>query len=211
MPEPTHPPYVAGATTIPRQLERWLDINPQNGALTRTQGTFTIPLFDFTTPAYSIEFPYHGATASPTLIGAVFNFTSQNVFSLKSDSVNRLFGSVNYTLVIASKNPDATLTRYILWQGEPVIPIVLTRYAGEPINKTFRIEIWFEGFEPNQEIISVAQGLLTSVLGDVDYRYGTDFPIETLQSSVLDSFPDDAFGVTMPSNLPMIMPVNTYI
>lgn len=40
MPEPLHPPY---NVTQPRQLNRWLDVNSQNGPLTRTRGFISVP------------------------------------------------------------------------------------------------------------------------------------------------------------------------
>lgn len=40
MPEPLHPPY---NVVQPRQLNRWLDVNSQNGPLTRTRGFISVP------------------------------------------------------------------------------------------------------------------------------------------------------------------------
>lgn len=211
MPEQSHPPYVDGALVIPRQLERWLDINPQNGPLERTKRTFTIPAFNFEVPRNVIVFPYNGVNVRPCLIGGVFNYTASNVFSLKVKGTTNIVGQSTYTLVIGSKNSDGTLTRYILWQGNPIVPLEISVYSGQPINAIFRIEVWYTRNTPIQ-LIGTAQILITSKLGDLDYRYGVDSSLETLQSSFTDNDASiDAFGIALPANLPLVMPVNTYI
>lgn len=43
MPEPLHPPY---GILQPRTLVRWLDINSQNGPLTRSRYFFTVPAYN---------------------------------------------------------------------------------------------------------------------------------------------------------------------
>lgn len=54
MPQPSSPPYGIGSLP-PRQLNRWLDVNSQNGPLTRTRGNIVLPLngipFDIIGPA----------------------------------------------------------------------------------------------------------------------------------------------------------------
>lgn len=72
MAEPLSPPPTNeyGAVTQPRQLERWLDVNPVT-QLTRTQAYITLP-------AFSIEYVWLGYSD----IIASFNFEGPNNFSL---------------------------------------------------------------------------------------------------------------------------------
>jgi hypothetical protein len=51
MSEPLHPPY---NVTQPRQLQRWLDVNAQNGKLTRTRGNIAYPNFNLSVPSLGI-------------------------------------------------------------------------------------------------------------------------------------------------------------
>lgn len=71
MPEPLHPPYAAGAITIPRQLNRWLDVNQQNGPLTRARYFILLPAFTVT-----------GTWIGVSDIVAAFNFEATNNFSI---------------------------------------------------------------------------------------------------------------------------------
>jgi hypothetical protein len=69
--EPSHPPYLPSSTSIPRTLIRWLDVNAQNGALTRVSTYLTIPPFN-------IANSWNGYSN----IVASFNFESPNNVSL---------------------------------------------------------------------------------------------------------------------------------
>lgn len=71
MPEPLHPPFASGSITIPRQLQRWLDINSQGGELTRSR-------FYLTLPAFSVSVNWIGVSD----IVAAFNFESPKNFSI---------------------------------------------------------------------------------------------------------------------------------
>ena len=79
MPEQPHPPYVPGSMFIPRTLNRWLDINPQNGSLTRTQTFITLPAFTIPSKDQQV-FSY-------SFLQAAWNFESPNAFSLDAKSV----------------------------------------------------------------------------------------------------------------------------
>ena len=48
MPDNSYPPTESGALVYPRQLNRWLDVNPQGGALRRAQLYLTFPAFSVT-------------------------------------------------------------------------------------------------------------------------------------------------------------------
>jgi hypothetical protein len=69
--EPSHPPYIPGAITIPRQIDRWLDVNPQNGPLDRTHSYIVLP-------AFAVSAGWEGF---PDLVLAL-DFVAPNNFSL---------------------------------------------------------------------------------------------------------------------------------
>lgn len=163
MPEQSHPPYVSGATTIPRQLERWLDVNPQNGPLRRTETYMTVPAFD-------IEHVWRGYSE---VVGE-YHISSPNNFSLKIPHDGNVIASdTNYTMCISYVNPDHTVVRYSLIRGAgDLFYFHLEPYNGQFISKNFRIEIWNTSQVTCSE--DSAPVIYTSVLGNQDYRYGTD-------------------------------------
>lgn len=71
MPQPLAPPFATGSITIPRQLQRWLDINPQGGQLTRSRYFLTLPSF-------SVSVNWVGVSD----IVAAFNFEAPKNFSI---------------------------------------------------------------------------------------------------------------------------------
>jgi hypothetical protein len=181
MPEPLHPPYSAGSLTIPRTLIRWLDVNAQNGALTRNQTFITLPSF---------------AQASSTWNGysdivATFNCESPSAFSLTGLSKNTPLNP-NYTLCI-SYQIQGIVTRYILWDviGSNLnasIPF----YTGQPIKKNFRFEIWNTSLGAVSQ--STAISFYTSVLGGQDYRYAVDSALQIVDTEN-DSFNSNSLTV----------------
>lgn len=163
MPEQSHPPYVDGALVIPRQLQRWLDVNPQNGPLRRTQKFITIPAFDIT----------HVWNGYSEIVGE-YHFEAPNNFSLQiphdGDTISL---GTNYTMCVSYVNDDNTVVRYSLIRGEgDLFYCTLEQYAGQLIKKNFRIEIWNTSQVSCSEVFST--NIYTSVLGNQDYRYGTD-------------------------------------
>ena len=72
MPEQTYPPYSTGGTVVPRQLIRWIDINPQGGSIQRTRGYVVMP-------AFAIQALWQGFSD----IVLAFNFECLNNFSIK--------------------------------------------------------------------------------------------------------------------------------
>ncbi len=81
MPDNIYPPYPddTGALVIPRQLERWIDINPQGGAL-RKAGTY------ITLPAFSEAATWNGFSD----IVASFNYEANHSFVLQGFEFNIL-------------------------------------------------------------------------------------------------------------------------
>lgn len=164
MPDSLHPPY---NITQPRQLQRWLDVNAQNGSLKRTSGFFLLPPFNipFVPPSVNPNFQYSD-------IVGVFNFTSSNNFSIKNYA--HLTNDGSYTLCIAYQQTNSlSMVRYRLIDGA-AIPIGFTKYAGQQILKNFRLEIWSTG---NTCLNVTSIQFNTTVLGTQDYRYGLDFAI----------------------------------
>lgn len=100
----------------------------------------------------------------------------------------------NYMLCIAWIDSALTMHRYALWKdvGE-IVYFDIPLYAGQLVKKNFRLEIW------STNLVSVNQDaaidLFTSVLGNIDYRYGSDFalvvadPLVTNFSAILPDLP----------------------
>ena len=105
MPYPVTPPPSNdyGAFTTPRQLQRWLDVNPI-GKLTRTQGYITLP-------AFSTAVNWLGYSD----IVASFNFEGPNNFTLYGFNVEPVV-IPNYCLCI-SWRVQGVMYRYSLWRG----------------------------------------------------------------------------------------------
>lgn len=126
---PSLPPASEGGAVLqPRQLQRWLDINPIH-KLTRTQGYFNIPVF-------SADIEWRGYSD----IVAVFNYTASNNFSMKSFTA-----PVNptYAAFIAWVDADYVMHRYRLWDAEGTLFFFDAEdYTNQLIKKNFRIEIW---------------------------------------------------------------------
>jgi len=187
MPDTLHPPYAAGATTIPRTLVRWLDINAQNGALARAQTYITLPAFSYTPSAW---------TGVSDLI-ATFNCESPNAFSF-TGLLSILPSSPNYVLYV-SHRVGGDVTRYLLWDA---VGSVLTQpalvYINQLIKKNFRFEIW----STSQSLVSQALPInfYTTVKARQDYRYAVDSPLVAVDAvNTIFSFP-------LPSALPLTLP-----
>jgi len=129
MPAPANPPPAdeAGAILSPRQLNRWLDVNPVS-PLTRTQTYLVVPAFNLLTSWFGYS----------TLIGA-YNFTGTRNFTLPPFDVPT---NPNYILCI-SWHEGGMLHRYKLWEdvGE-VFYFDAPLYTGQLIKANFRFEVW---------------------------------------------------------------------
>jgi hypothetical protein len=169
-----------GAFTIPRWLQRWLDVNPI-GALTRTEAYITLP-------AFSQTVTWQGYSD----IVVAFNFEGPNNFTLKGFNVEP-FPLPNYCLCVMWKDQYGNTNRYSLWRGVgEIIYDNIEVYNGQKIAKNFRLEIWSTNSSP--AVQSVPINIYTSVLGGVDYRFGADFVL------VSSDTPCTAFGVgTLPA------------
>lgn len=163
MPEQSHPPYVSGATTIPRQLQRWLDVNPQNGRLKRTETFIQVPTFN-------IDHVWNGYSE---IVGE-FHYTSPNQLSLKlANLANILPSQSNYTLCVSYVSGVGTVARYSLVRGQgDLFYFDLEPYEGQRIINDFVIEIWNTSQVQCSETANTT--VYTSVAGNLDYRYGVD-------------------------------------
>lgn len=70
--QPNPPPFTASATIEPKQIIRWLDINPQGGQLQRCRFFISAEAFNITPANW---------TGISDIVGA-YNFTSPNSFSI---------------------------------------------------------------------------------------------------------------------------------
>lgn len=170
MPEQSHPPYSPN-NYQPRVLDRWLDINSQNGPLSRVQMYFTLPTF-------SVGVTWRGYSD----IVAAFNFESPNSFSLTvsgptANQPNTVRYTVptnpNYTLCISWHDSEGNMYRYSLWRADgDVIYFNLPVYTGQLIKKNCRFEVWSTLASPATN--TAATNFYSSVQGNIDYRFGTD-------------------------------------
>lgn len=180
MPEQSYPPGPndLGALTIPRQLQRWLDVNPQNGPLRRIQKYFVMPTFE-------VADRWDGYSD----IVCAFNYEAPKNFSLKRNY--DVPSSPNYVLCISYRVGNI-VTRYLLWDASGSnLNMDIPAYVGQPILKNFRLEIWNTSQGASSSAEQVTFG--TSVRGPYDYRYQTDMALVTNDTPVLD-FWDDAYG-----------------
>jgi len=144
MPEPSYSPPADEpfARQQPRQLNRWLDVNPV-AKLTRTQRYLTFPLF-------SVESDWLGYSD----IVAAYNYESEKNFTLKPYDIPV---NPNYILCVMWKM-DGVTHRCKLWEdvGE-VFFFDVPLYNGELIMKNFRFEVWsVEPFDLTIFVISSA-------------------------------------------------------
>lgn len=161
--EPLHPPYVPQAISQPRQLNRWLDVNAQNGPLGRTQTYITLP-------AFSQAVSWRGYSE----IAVAFNFEGPNNLSLRSNFTAPL--APNYVLCIMWEDSLRVTHRYALWRGVgEKFYFDCPLYTGQLIKKNFRLEVWSTNSTPAIQTTPI--NLFTSVLGNEDYRWGTDFKL----------------------------------
>ena len=159
MPQQPSPPFVSGALTDPRELQRWLDVNPQGGGLRRIQEYLTLP-------AFSQAVTWRGYSE----IVAAFNYEGPNNFSLTPFSVPV---NPNYALAIMWRDINNVTHRYWLWMGvgeKIYFPQVL--YTQQVIKKNFRFEVWSTNSSPAVQVLPLT--FYTSVLGNYDYQWMLD-------------------------------------
>lgn len=130
MPEPLHPPY---GITQPRQLQRWLDVNSQNGPLGRTRQFITIPTDAVNPPIIPVRGitiinngnavytfktkDYNGNFIETVFLGQdqEYTFTNfSNIASIRNTTlgIEYTFPIIGWTGVVFY-NPDNTYTAHI--------------------------------------------------------------------------------------------------
>ena len=186
-----HPPY---NVVQPRVLDRWLDVNSQNGPLQRFQYYFDIPTFNVSKIFYQV---------ADLVID--FWYQAPNNFSL----ILPVFPIINSLLCIAWVDDNGNVRRYKLNTNPDVImPEDVPQYTDQLIMKNFRIEVWNTNEPPT--ILEEPIRIYTTVRGNRDYRYSDDKPIASV--SVTDNnFYSPNNGEYPPTmNLPLTFP-NTII
>ena len=197
MPDNTYPPFGgnAGAFTVPRQLNRWLDVNPQGGALRRCQTTITLP-------AFTAADEWNGYSDIVTS----FNFEAPNNFSLTYPfSVPT---SPNYVLCV-SYRVGTVVARYLLWDATGSnLNQDITPYTGQPLPKNIRLEVWNTSHGASSQATDIV--FMTSKLQNVDYRYGSDAAlvgndgqITAFEDSVMTSGVSNPLGTFDPIYYPI--------
>ena len=190
MPFPLSPPPIAdiGAWTWPRQLNKWLDVNPVS-KLTRTDTFITLPAF---TQASNTWNGFSDIVES-------FNFEGPNNFSL-TGITGDIPKNPNYTLCI-SFQIGGTITRYVIWTATgSVLNQEIPQYVSQLILKNFRLEIW----NTSQGVASqsAAINFYTSVLGLLDYKWAVDSALVNSDSPCI-AFSDaifSAYAATPPAS-----------
>lgn len=154
----------------PKTLDRWLDINPQNGSLRRTETFITLP-------AFSQAVTWKGYSE----IVVAFNFEGPNAFSFLS--LSSLPVSPNYLLCVMWKDQNNNTHRYAIWQNSlAVIYFGLPLYTGQVIRNNFRLEVWSTNSSP--AVNTTAINFYTSVAGGEDYRFGVDTALVLADAAV---------------------------
>jgi hypothetical protein len=184
------PPTDTGALTWPRRLQKWLDVNPDT-RLTRTSTFITLPAFTGNGQ------PWLGYSDIVT----AFNYEGPNNLSLKA--ISSIPVNPNYVLCVSWRVGNI-LKRYLIWDAVgSVMPEGITTYTNQKVGKNFRFEVWSTSQGNATETNNI--NFYTSVLGKVDYRYGTDSQLVGADSQVVD------FGypvATIPNTTPI---TNTYV
>ena len=167
MPQQSSPPYAPNAIIQPRELKRWLDVNPQNGPLARTSTYIVLPAFTQGSNTWNgfsdIIFAYN--VESPNSVGLLTTGT-------KTAPSYVTPANPNYTLCI-SWRIGGNITRYVVWLATgTILPFDVTPYIGQRLPKNWRFEIW----NTSQGIVNNAGPITfyTTALGQIDYRYGSD-------------------------------------
>jgi hypothetical protein len=213
MPETLHPPY--GPSTIqPRQLNRWLDINSQNGPLTRTRGVLNMPVWPLNSATN-----WNGTFSEKVL---QWNFKCNNNFSLVVDSTYQAFIN-DFTFSLLSicfvfirgtvKVAGQTFNIVNRFKAKANLgdTIIAPLYVGQELYaSSFQIEFWTTPISSGLPPVGNKPYVLnTSVLGTVDYRYGLDFQLHPNAANFASVFTNTSVSSLNNFSLPVIFPVNT--
>lgn len=90
----------------------------------------------------------------------------------------------NYTLTAMYVDASGNVVRYTLIDSGVELPVATIPYNGQIIKKNFRLEVW--NTTNGNVTQTVPLSLITSILGNVDYRYGSDFQLVGNNGSVVD-------------------------
>lgn len=162
MPAPIVPPPSndIGAITWPRQLQRWLDVN-RITKLDRVGMYITLPAFTQSSNTWN---GYSDIVES-------FNYEGPNACSLLGVT-SSVPTNPNFVLTV-SYRIGTLIIRYLIWDATgSVLNQDIPVYQGQPLKKNWRFEIW----NTSQGVASLSAPIqfTTSVLGKIDYRWGTD-------------------------------------
>jgi len=189
MPEQLHPPY---GIVQPRILNRWLDVNSQNGPLKRCETFFTIPLNEIG-HEQDVKIPY---------IVMSFNYTATNNFSMKITSdiftgnIFRCYLCVSFDDNESHPYIPTNTKRYLLatalGTGNQIpLTIPIEPYTNQVIKKNFTIEFWTiddgSTLSPGELVYLGTLApitIYTSVKQKVDYRFGQDLSLATASDPV---------------------------
>lgn len=152
---------------------------PQGGPLKRVQSYITIPAFD-------VAVTWHGFSE----IVAVYNFAASNNFVLTD--VSALPTTPNYVLFVAFQL-NSVVYRYKLCGTGGTFYFDTVNYNKQLIKKNFRLEVWSVADADVTE--TTARTLWTSVRGQVDYRFGSDYELVTNGGLVTDLSPAASFDL----------------
>jgi hypothetical protein len=188
MPQPPSPPFVPGAMTSPRQLNRWIDINPQGGALERIKTFLSLP-------AFSQIVNWKGYSE----IVVAFNFEGPNNFSLRNFPI---VTGTNYALAIMWVHNTVTHRYWLISGVGEIIYFPQIPYTGQVIEKNFRLEVWSTNSSP---AISTGIPIMrTSVLGDIDYMWGTDINLVIVDIPSITNFQNIGGSPALPTDFGII-------
>ena len=188
MPETLHPPY---NVTQPRQLVRWLDVNSQNGPLSRCQTYITIPVFNAANT-------WNGYSD----IVCAFNYTAPNNFSFTQVRGFAVPLNLPFLLCVSYVDSMDNVVRYTLNSNKNAVMFFDTvPYTNQMILKNFRIEVWSCN-------ATAAMGnpvtLYTSVMQNVDTRLGKDLVLTGVSNE------DTNFSNNYAGNTNVINPMYSY-
>lgn len=170
--EQDYPPFASdvGGSMNPRQLNRWMDVSPQNGALQRTRGYIQLPVF-------SQAVSWKGYSE----LVVAFNFTGTRNFSLKDFTDLPTDG--NYVLFIAYQT-GGVVYRYKLAGDGGVFYFDTNQYTNQRILHNFRLEVW--SVEDATVSETTARTIYTTALGSYDYRFAIDFVLTDISTTITD-------------------------
>jgi hypothetical protein len=187
--ETLHPPYGPGSIQ-PRRLNRWLDVNSQNGPLTRTAKYLVIPQI----PA--IDHVWNGFS---DIVGVIYYDSPKN-FSIKAIPY-AYTSKFNFLMCIAWLESDGVVYRYVINDVErPLFYLNAPVYNGQMIGRNMRFEIWsLSAALPYTD--SNSPVLYTSVSGEYDYRFGDDDALTDYSGALMSGF-----SVDLDVNFPIFWP-----